>query len=173
MANSKMSFMSDSKQIWYIIAVIAVVLLVAWAFMNRGSSTAPAAENPDTQATSTNTTPAKGGGTKKTTGSKLPAGWPADAPALQSSAVISYSGTTNPKTGAPGPTVVYTVQSTPQNAINYFTSEFAKRGWTFRGQGNAEGSVQLAATKDTRKVTVSILESTPGILTVTVGITKL
>jgi len=33
--------------------------------------------------------------------------------------------------------------------------------------------VQLAATKDTRKVTVTILETQTGILNVTVGISKL
>lgn len=166
------SLTPGSKQIWYVIAAIAIVLLVAWALMNRSNSTAPAANNTDTQATSTKTTPAKAGGTKKSS-SKLPAGWPTDAPALQAGAVISYSGSTNPKTGALGAAVVYTVKGTAQNAITYYSAQFTKQGWTFRGQGNAEGSVQLAATKDTRKITVSILESTPGTLTVTVGITKL
>lgn len=163
---------SSSKQIWYVIGAIAIVLLVGWAFMNRSSSTDSMAGNTDTQATSTDTTPTTGGTTGTTSG-KLPTGWAADAPALQAGAVISYSGSTNPKTGALGATVVYTVKGTAQDAITYYKAQFTKHGWTFRGQGNAEGSVQLAATKDTRKVTVSILESTPGILTVTVGITKL
>ena len=174
MAHNKMSFMSDSKQIWYGIAAIAVVLLVGWAFMNRSSpaDSVPVADT-DKQATSTKTTPSAGG-VKKTTGaSKLPAGWGTDAPALQPGAVISYSGGTNPKTGALGPTVVYTVKGTAQDAINYYKAQFTNKGWIFRGQGNAEGSVQLAATKDTRKVTVGILETTPGVLTVTIGITRL
>lgn len=164
---------TSSKQIWYAIAAIAVVLLVGWVLMNRNSSTDSMTGNTNTQATSTDSTSTTSGGTKATGSSKLPAGWAADAPVLQSGAVISYSGSTNPKTGALGPTVVYTVKGTAQNAITYYKSQFTKKGWTFRGQGNVEGSVQLAATKDTRKITVGILESTPGTLTVTVGITKL
>lgn len=163
---------SSSKQIWYAIGAVAVILLVGWALMNRSAANDSANENTDTQATSTDTT-TSGGGTKATGSGKLPAGWAADAPALQAGAVISYSGSTNPKTGALGATVVYTVKGTAQNAITYYKAQFTKQGWTFRGQGNAEGSVQLAATKDTRKITVSILETTPGTLTVTVGITKL
>lgn len=173
MLNGKISFVNNSKQVWYGIAAVAVVLLVAWALTNRSVITASVPENKDAQATSTNTTPTKkNGGVTKTT-SKQPSGWPSDAPAIQAKAAISYSGNTNPKTGALGSAVVYTVQDTAQNTSTYFKSEFAKRGWTFRGEGNAEGSLQLAATKDSRKVTVSILESSPNTLTVTVGITKL
>lgn len=167
---------SSSKQIWYIIAIIAVILLGGWALMNRGGAISFFAGNTGTQATSTDDgtgTTGGGGGTIGSGGGAFPAGWPADAPALQSGARITYSGTLDPKTKLAGPTVVYTVSSTPATAVAFFKSQFSRQGWTFRGQGNVEGSVQLAATKGTRKVTVGIAETRPGVLEVTVGISEL
>lgn len=169
----------SSKQIWYIIAIIAVILLGGWALMNRGGAISFFGGNTGTQATSTDDTTDTTGGTTGTTGTigtgggAFPAGWPADAPALQSGAKITYSGTLDPKTKLAGPTVVYTVSSTPASAVAFFKSQFSRQGWTFRGQGNVEGSVQLAATKGTRKVTVGIAETRPGVLEVTVGISEL
>ncbi len=162
---------SSSKKIWYAIGAVAIILLVGWALMNRTASTNG---NTDTQATSTATTTndTAGGTTSGTGAGKLPAGWPADAPALQSGAKITYSGAVDPETKIVGPMVIYTVSGTPASAVTFFKSQFTKQGWTFRGQGNVLGSVQLAATKDTRRVTVTILETRPGVLNVTVGISK-
>ena len=162
---------SSSKQIWYAIGAVAVILLVGWAVMNRNASTNG---NTDTQATSTATSTGTTGtgGTTATGAGKLPAGWPADAPALQSGAKITYSGAIDPETKIVGPMVIYTVSGTPASAVTFFKSQFTKHGWTFRGQGNVQGSVQLAATKDTRRVTVTILETRAGVLNVTVGISK-
>jgi len=166
---------SNSKQIWYAIGILAIILLVGWALMNRNGATAFFGGNTDTQATTTDTTTGTTGGTGGTTagGSGFPAGWPSDAPALQAGAKITYTGAIDPKTKVAGPTVVYTVSGTPATAVTFFKSQFSKQGWTFRGQGNVLGSVQLAATKDTRKVTVTILETRAGVLNVTVGISKL
>lgn len=166
----------SSKQIWYIIAIIAVILLVAWALLNRNDVSGSLFGNTDTQSTSTETTTGTTGGTTGTTGTGgggFPAGWPADAPALQSGAKITYSGSLDPKTKLVGPAVLYTVSSTPATAVAFFKSQFSRQGWTFRGQGNVEGSVQLAATKGTRKVMVNIAEIRPGVLEVTVGISEL
>ncbi len=162
---------SSSRQIWYIIGAIAVVLLVGWALMNRGAVVDSITGNTDTQATSTDTTPATGGGAATGAGT-FPAGWPADAPALQSGAKITYSGAIDPETKIVGPMLIYTVSGTPATAVAFFKSQFTAKGWTFRGQGNVLGSVQLAATKDTRRVTVTVLETRPGVLNVTVGISK-
>jgi len=169
---------SNSKQIWYAIGILAVILLVGWALLNRNgtSNSIFGFGNTDTQATTTEetttgTTAGTGGSTAGT--SNFPAGWPSDAPALQSGAKITYIGQVDPKTKLAGPTVVYTVSGTPATAVTFFKSQFSRQGWTFRGQGNVLGSVQLAATKDTRKVTVTILETQTGILNVTVGISKL
>ena len=168
---------SSSKQIWYGIAAIAVVALVAWALMNRTTVMDSITGNTGTQATTTDTSTGGGSGTGTGTGTgagKYPAGWPSDAPALQSGAKITYSGSLDPKTGIAGPTVVYTVAGVAGSAVTFYKSQFTAKGWTFRGQGNVLGSVQLAATKDTRKVTVTILEETgTGTLNVTVGISKL
>jgi len=165
---------TNSKQIWYAIGILAVILLVGWALLNRNGSTGSifGFGNTDTQATTTETTTGTTGGSTAGT-SNFPAGWPTDAPALQSGAKITYTGAIDPKTKVAGPTVVYTVSGTPATAVTFFKSQFSKQGWTFRGQGNVLGSVQLAATKDTRKVTVTILETQTGILNVTVGISKL
>lgn len=171
-----MHIKSGSQQIWYIIGVLAVILLVGWALLNRNGSNGSIFGGTDTQSTSTaptgKATTGKTGGTAAGT-SRFPAGWPADAPALQIGAKITYTGTLDPKTKVAEPTVVYTVSGTPATAVTFFKSQFSKQGWTFRGQGNVLGSVQLAATKDTRKVTVTILETSPGMLNVTVGISKL
>ena len=166
---------TNTQQIWYAIAILAVILLVGWALLNRNGTSGLIFGNTDTQATSTDTTTGTTGTTGGTTAgsSNFPAGWPADAPALQTGAKITYTGAIDPKTKVAGPTVVYTVSGTPATAVTFFKSQFSKQGWTFRGQGNVLGSVQLAATKDTRKVTVTILETRPGILNVTVGISKL
>jgi len=166
---------SNSKQIWYAIGILAVILLVGWALLNRNGSTGSIFWGSDTQSTTTDTTTGTTGGTGGTTagGSGFPAGWPADAPALQSGAKITYSGAIDPETKIVGPMVIYTVSSTPATAVTFFKSQFSRQGWTFRGQGNVLGSVQLAATKDTRKVTVTILETGAGFLNVTVGISKL
>jgi len=166
---------TNTQQIWYAIAILAVILLVGWALLNRNGTSGLIFGNTDTQATTTDTTTGTTGTTGGTTAgsSNFPAGWPADAPALQTGAKITYTGAIDPKTKVAGPTVVYTVSGTPATAVTFFKSQFSKQGWTFRGQGNVLGSVQLAATKDTRKVTVTILETRPGILNVTVGISKL
>lgn len=166
---------SGSKQMWYVVGAIVVVVLLAWAVMSGGIMSG-AVDNTDQQATSTDTsTDTTGGGTGGTaTGAgKYPAGWPADAPALQSGAKITYSGAIDPETKVVGPTVIYTSSGTPASAVTFFKSQFTAKGWTFRGQGNVMGSAQLAATKDTRKVTVSILETRPGVLNVTIVISKL
>ncbi|MEK7156550.1 MAG: hypothetical protein AAB790_01960 [Patescibacteria group bacterium] len=165
---------SSSKQIWYVIGALAVILLVGWALMNRNGANSFFGGNTDTQATSTDdATPTTGTGGTTAGTSKFPAGWPSDAPALQSGAKVTYTGQVDPKTNVAGPTVVYTVSGTPATAVTFFKSQFSRQGWTFRGQGNVLGSVQLAATKDTRKVTVTILETRAGVLNVTVGISKL
>lgn len=175
MSNWSTSLTSGSKQVWYVIGALAIILLIGWAVMNRSGSTGSIFGNTDTPATTTDDTTGTTGGTGGTTAgtSKLPAGWPSDAPALQSGAKITYSGSIDPKTKIAGPTVVYTVSGTPASAVTFFKSQFSRQGWTFRGQGNVQGSVQLAATKDTRKVTVTILETRTGVLNVTVGISKL
>ena len=161
-----------SKQIWYIIGALAIILLIGWAVMNRDGSSGFFGGNTDTQATTTETDTGAGGVTGSGAGT-FPAGWPADAPALQTGAKITYSGSLDPKTKIIGPTVVYTGSGTAATAVTFFKSQFTQKGWTFRGQGNVQGSVQLAATKDTRKVTVTILETRTGVLNVTVGISKL
>lgn len=164
---------SSSKQIWYIIAIVAVILLGGWALMNRNGAISFFGGSTDTQATSTDDTTSTTGAGGATGTSGFPAGWPSDAPALQSGAKVTYTGQVDPKTNVGGPTVVYTVSGTPASAVTFFKSQFSKQGWAFRGQGNVQGSVQLAATKDTRKVTVTILETGAGVLNVTVGISKL
>lgn len=172
MTNESKSFAVGSKEMWYVIGAVVILALLAWALIQSGvSSDNLATNNSDQQASSTSTTPPAGKGTVVIAG-KLPAGWPADAPALQSGAKITYSGAIDPKTKVVGPTVVYTVSGVPATAVTYFKSQFTKNGWTFRGQGNVQGSVQLAATKDTRRVTVTILETRPGVLNVTLGISK-
>ncbi|OGG51948.1 hypothetical protein A3C18_01760 [Candidatus Kaiserbacteria bacterium RIFCSPHIGHO2_02_FULL_54_11b] len=163
-----MSF--GSKHMWYSIGGAVVVALLAWVIISASTGVAPWALNTDQQATSTDTT--KTGGGTTTGAGKYPAGWPADAPALQSGAKITYSGAMDPKTDVVGPTLVYTGSGTVATAVKFFTSQFTAKGWTFRGQGNVQGSVQLAATKDTRRVTVTILETRPGVLNVTMGISK-
>ncbi len=176
MSNGNKQFMSISRQTWYLVGVLIILAIVAWALMRSGSFASPSNAvlgQPATSTGATTVTKNNKTGTASKTGVKLPSGWPADAPNLHTKASIEYTGTLNPKTGVMGPTVIYGVQSTPQDAINYFKSEFAREGWTFRGQGNAEGSVQLTATKDTRKLTVSILEVRTGTISVTMGISKL
>ncbi len=176
MSNWSTSLTSGSKQVWYVIGALAIILLIGWAVMNRSGSTGSIFGNTDTTATSTETstgtTGTTGTGGTATGAGKFPAGWPADAPALQSSAKITYSGAIDPETKVVGPTVIYTSSGTPASAVIFFKSQFTAKGWTFRGQGNVMGSVQLAATKDSRKVTVSILETRPGVLNVTVVISK-
>jgi len=166
---------TNTQQIWYAIAILAVILLVGWALLNRNGTSGLIFGNTDTQATTTDDATGTTGTTGGTTAgsSNFPAGWPSDGPALQTGAKITYTGAIDPKTKVAGPTVVYTVSGTPATAVTFFKSQFSKQGWTFRGQGNVLGSVQLAATKDTRKVTVTILETQTGILNVTVGISKL
>ena len=166
---------SSSKQIWYIIGIIAVILLVGWALLNRNGGSGSIFGGSATQSNSTATTTGTTGGTGGTTAgtNRFPAGWPADAPALMSGAKITYTGAVDPKTKVAGPTIVYTASGSPATAVAFFKSQFSKQGWTFRGQGNVEGSVQLAATKDTRKITVTILETRAGVLNITVGISKL
>ena len=171
MANEHMPLTSGSKQMWYIIGAIVIVVVLAWAVM-RGGSTDSMSGNMDQQATSTDTMGTNTGGATGTGAGKLPAGWPADAPALQSGAKITYSGASNPKTKAVGPTVEYTAPGTAATGVAYFKSQFTQKGWTFRGQGDDLGSVMLAATKDTRRLSVSILETHPGTLSVTVQILK-
>ncbi|GEM_PF-6732654 len=163
----------SSKQIWYVVGALAVVLLVGWAVMNRSGGTGSIFGDTDTQATSEISTDTTGTGGTAAGASKLPAGWPADAPALMPGAKITYTGAIDPKTKVAGPAIVYTASGSPATAVAFFKSQFSKQGWTFRGQGNVEGSVQLAATKDTRKVMVTILETRTGVLDVTVGISKL
>ena len=167
---SNLRMNSGSKQFWYVIGAIIIVVLLALAII-RGGPASDLAQGTD-QAATTSTDEASGG-TSSGVSKAFPVGWPADAPALQSGAKITYSGTIDPKTKVAGPTVVYTVSGTPATAVTFFKSQFSKQGWTFRGQGNVLGSVQLAATKDTRKVTVTILETRPGVLNVTIGISKL
>src|SRR3989344_6511002 len=147
---------SSSKQIWYGIAAIAVVALVAWALMNRTTVMDSITGNTGTQATTADTSTGGGSGTGTGTGTgagKYPAGWPSDAPALQTGAKITYSGSLDPKTKIIGPTVVYTGSGTAATAVTFFKSQFTQQGWTFRGQGNVQGSVQLDETKATRRVT--------------------
>ncbi len=161
-----------TKYAWHVIGIIAAVALIVWALSNGGPLSSQMGT--DQPAGSTSDTSETGSGTTATTGAgKYPAGWPADAPALQSGAKITYSGGVDPKTKVVGPTIVYTGSGTPATAVAFFKSQFTAHGWTFRGQGNVLGSVQLAATKDTRKVTVTILETHAGVLNVTVGISKL
>lgn len=167
-----MSSVPGSKNMWYVTGAVVILALLAWALIQSGvNSNGLAADNNNQQSTSTDTTSPSGTGAGTVTG-KLPAGWPADAPALQSGAKITYSGAIDPETDIVGPTVIYTVSGTPATAVTFFKSQFTKQGWTFRGQGNVQGSVQLAATKDTRRVTVTILETRTGVLNVTVGISK-
>ena|SRR3989344_7369947 len=170
MSNGNMSF--GSKHMWYSIGGAVIVALLAWAIISITIGSVPWALNTDQQATSTDTS--SGGGTVTGMGTgKFPASWPADAPALQSGAKITYSGQVDPKTKIVGPTLVYTGSGSAATAVKFFKAQFTAKGWTFRGQGNVQGSVQLAATKDTRKVTVTILETRPGVLNVTIGISKL
>ncbi|OGG55691.1 hypothetical protein A3D71_02100 [Candidatus Kaiserbacteria bacterium RIFCSPHIGHO2_02_FULL_55_20] len=174
MSNGNMSSMPGSKQTWYAVGAVVVVALLAWVVISNGLL-GSVTGNTDETATSTGVAGGTGGagGTTATGAGKLPAGWPADAPALQSGAKITYSGAIDPKTKVTGPTVVYTGPGTAATAVTFFKSQFTKQGWTFRGQGNVLGSVQLTATKDTRRVTVTILEVSPGLLNVTVGVSKL
>ncbi|MDO8575768.1 MAG: hypothetical protein Q7R90_00465 [bacterium] len=173
MSNWSTSLTSGSKQIWYVIGALAIVLLIGWAVMNSSGSTGSIFGNTDTPAATTaTTTDTAGTGGTATGAGKYPAGWPADAPALQSGAKITYSGAIDPETKIVGPMLIYTTSSTPATAVTFFKSQFTAKGWTFRGQGNVQGSVQLAATKDTRRVTVTILETRTGVLNVTVGISK-
>src|SRR3989338_7968173 len=88
MSNRNMSF--GSKHMWYSIGGAVVVALLAWVIISASTGVAPWALNTDQQATSTDTT--KTGGGTTTGAGKYPAGWPADAPALQSGAKITYSG---------------------------------------------------------------------------------
>jgi len=162
-----MSF--GSKHMWYITGAAVLIALLAWALLQRDVLTSIGIGNQ--QATSTETSTDTSGGT--TASSNLPSGWPSDAPALLSGAKITYSGQSDPKTEIAGPTVVFTASSKPQTAVTFYKSQFTAHGWTFRGQGDDLGSVQLAATKGTRKVTVTILETRSGVLNVTIGISKL
>src|SRR3989338_8012809 len=100
---------SSSKQIWYVIGALAVILLVGWALMNRNGATSFFGGNTDTQATTTDSVTGTTRGTGGTTagGSGFPSGWPSDAPALQAGAKITYTGAIDPKTKVAGPTVVY------------------------------------------------------------------
>src|SRR3989344_7196045 len=98
----------------------------------------------------------------------LPSDCPSDVPVM-SGAKISYSGSSNPSTGAPGASVTFTTSKSASEVAAYYNSELVNQGWTIDSTMNASGTTILSAKKGERTVGIYIVSS-EGTTSVTIGV---
>ena len=98
----------------------------------------------------------------------LPNDWPSDVPVM-SGAKISYAGSSNPSTGAPGASVTFTTSKSASEVASYYNSELVNHGWTIDSTANMGGANVISAKKGERTVGLYIIES-EGTTSVTIGV---
>ena len=98
----------------------------------------------------------------------LPSDWPSDVPVM-SGAKISYAGSSNPSTGAPGASVTFTTSKSASEVASYYNSELVNHGWTIDSTANMGGANVISAKKGERTVGLYIIES-EGTTSVTIGV---
>lgn len=91
------------------------------------------------------------------TKNQLPAGWPSDAPSYPG-ATISFSGQSNATANNPesGMGVTLTTTNPADRVVAYYKDSLTQQGWTITDDVTANGASVLAATKDTRRFSVSV-----------------
>lgn len=156
---------------WYIIGGIVVLLLLGWLVMRGFSGVAmnAAGVDVDRNLDGSATYSTEDGSVTIGSGS-MPANWPSDAPGIFAGAAITFSGESNPQTGALGSVVMYNVNVSAQEVADYYKRELAARGWTVEGTMNASGTTVIGAKKDSRTFALSIVDTGVGSVQVTAGI---
>ncbi len=163
---------AGSKKNLYIIVGVVVLLLIGGYMMRgpRGMMGVPVPDGVDVNRNMDGSATYKSeDGTVTIGGNKLPDNWPSDAPTYNN-ATISYSGSSNPKTGEAGMGLVFTTSDSSQTVVNFYKSELAAKGWTVEQTATMGASTVLAAKKDSRTFGVYIADAGTGQVTVTVGI---
>jgi len=98
----------------------------------------------------------------------LPSDWPSDVPVM-SGVKISYAGSSNPSTGAPGASVMFTTSKSASEVAAYYNSQLVDEGWTIESTANMGSSSVVSAKKGERTVGLYIIES-EGMTSVTIGV---
>lgn len=105
------------------------------------------------------------------TGTSLPSDWSKDVP-VYPEATVTYSGSSNAKSGEAGTGAVLTTSDTAQKVRDYYAKELVVQGWSVDATYNAnESTVISAATKDTRTLAVTTDQS-DGMTTITLGVNQ-
>ena len=147
----------SNKTIWYIVGGL-LILAVIGGGMSRGAGymgmrAAGVDVRPGMDGSATYKT---NEGSVTVGGNKMPENWPSDAPANFAGASITYSGSTNPQTGAAGSAVMYTVKASGDAVAAQYKAELEAKGWKVEQVANVAGATVMAAKKDTRTFGVYI-----------------
>ncbi len=102
-----------------------------------------------------------------TAGTELPADWPNDVPAY-TGATVTYSGSSNADEGT-GYSAVFSTKDDYTKVAAYYTNELPKQGWAIESTQNITGTTVMAATKDTRTISVAA-STTDGETSITIGV---
>jgi hypothetical protein len=143
------------KKLWYIIGGIVVIIILGWIFSGRFARNA--AERAIEKATGGDVEYNRDGtatyktdeGTVTVGGGSYPDTWPSDGPKYPG-AEITYSGSSNPQTGAAGAALVLTTSDSPSAVIEYYKRELTSRGWKIESTASVAGATIISATKDGR-----------------------
>lgn len=102
------------------------------------------------------------------TGHSLPSDWPSDAPTYPN-AVVQYSASVNPTTGRPGTAAVFTSTASMKDVKAFYNAQLTANGWTSQGTLEADETILMSATKDTRTLSLAI-GGIDGQVSITMGI---
>ncbi len=105
-----------------------------------------------------------------TTGNKLPDDWPSDVPVYPGS-TVTYSGSSNPQTGQSGVAAVFTSKDGGDKVVAYYKRELVSQGWTIDATQESGGYTIMSATKESRNLALTIVES-DGTTTISIGLSQ-
>ena len=171
---------SGSKnKMWMILGVIILLLLAGWwAFSKLGRKAGEkavegaiekaAGGKADVNYNNDGSVDIKTDEGSASTSGQLPDNWPNDVPVYTDSA-ITYSGSTNPQTGAAGAAIIFTNSASAKTILDYYKKELTAQGWTIDQSATSGGVSVLSAAKDQRKLGLAITEN-GGLSQATLGI---
>jgi len=102
-----------------------------------------------------------------TTGASVPADWPSDVP-VYTGADVTASANVNPTTGQPGMMLMLQSTDDVETVSKYYTTTLTAQGWTMDGTANMGVSTIMGASKDNRKLAIS-LAAAAGHTTITIA----
>lgn len=139
------------------VCVLGFALLVTACGSNRASLTGDGSTQVQTDGGLTNI------------GKTMPSDWPEDVSVYVGSS-LEYSATTNPGATRPLSAIVIATTDNTETVVGYYRNRLVADGWTINRDAHAGGSTLLAATKDTRSLSVLIAAGVDGKTNITLGI---